>query len=139
MLLIHGILELFINLKYSIMKHFCRMMILSSMFLVACHDQMAEQYSEQLLNWENETLSVVYPLSKDYRTKGVRTRSITTTFETDWEKQSDITTALGNVFCTPWATGERDSNLPESFAYDIKKRGWLEVIISYIFRYRLQC
>ncbi len=110
------------------MKHFCGMMILSSMFLVACHDQMTEQYSEQLLNRENETLRIVYPLSKDYRTGGVRTRSTTTTtttFETDWEKQSDITTALGNVFRTPWAAGERDSNLPESFAYDIKKEdGW---------------
>ncbi len=35
-------LKLFIDLKYSIMKHFCRMMMLSSMFLVVCHEQMTE-------------------------------------------------------------------------------------------------
>lgn len=107
------------------MKYFYGMVILSSMLLAACHDQMMEQYSEQPLNLENETLGIVYPLSKGCRAEGVHTRSITATFETDWEDQKDITTALGNVFYTPWVIGDGDANLPESFAYDIKKEdGW---------------
>lgn len=107
------------------MKYFYGMVILSSMLLAACHDQMMEQYSEQPLNLENETLGIVYPLSKGCRAEGVHPRSITATFETDWEDQKDITTALGNVFYTPWVIGDGDANLPESFAYDIKKEdGW---------------
>lgn len=107
------------------MKRFGLMMILSSMFLMACRDQVAEQRWEQPFETENESLEIVYPLSKGYKASIVRTRGAVADFENDWENQQNITTASGYFFLTPWTDGQGDSNLPENFNFDIKKEdGW---------------